>query len=39
MSTMEAFDDAVRADQTPSLIIDLTNVAYVDSAGIVLVGA
>ena len=40
MSTMEAFDDAVRADNTGSLIIDLTGVPYVDSAGIgALVGA
>jgi anti-sigma B factor antagonist len=40
MSTIEAFEDAVRADQTPTLIIDLTGVPYVDSAGIgALVGA
>lgn len=40
MSTMEAFDDAVRAGNTRSLIVDLTGVPYVDSAGIgALVGA
>jgi anti-sigma B factor antagonist len=40
MSTMEPFDDAVRADNTRLLIIDLTGVAFVDSAGIgSLVGA
>ena len=40
MSTIQAFDDAVRADNTRSLIIDLTGVPFVDSAGIgALVGA
>jgi anti-sigma B factor antagonist len=40
MTTMSAFEDAVRADKTRSLIIDLTAVPYVDSAGIgALVGA
>ena len=40
MSTMQVFDDAVRADNTGSLIIDLTGVPNVDSAGIgALVGA
>jgi anti-sigma B factor antagonist len=34
MSTLEAFDEAVRADRTCSLIIDLTAVPFVDSAGI-----
>jgi anti-sigma B factor antagonist len=40
MSTMSAFEDAVRTDKTRALIIDLTAVPYVDSAGIgALVGA
>ncbi len=40
MNTMPEFDDAVRADRTRSLIIDLTAVPYLDSAGIgSLVGA
>jgi anti-sigma B factor antagonist len=40
MATMSTFEDAVRADKTRALIIDLTAVPYVDSAGIgVLVGA
>src|SRR5271165_740176 len=34
MSTLSTFDDAVRADKTRCLIIDLTAVPYVDSAGI-----
>jgi len=34
MTTLSAFDDAVRADRTRSLIIDLTAVPYMDSAGI-----
>jgi anti-anti-sigma regulatory factor len=34
MTTMSAFEDAVRIDKTRALIIDLTAVPYVDSAGI-----
>jgi anti-sigma B factor antagonist len=34
MSTTQAFEDAVRADNTHSLIIDLSAVPFVDSAGI-----
>jgi len=40
MSTMFEFQATVRADNSKSLIIDFTNVPYVDSAGIgALVGA
>jgi anti-sigma B factor antagonist len=40
MTTMFAFQGTVRADTSRSLIIDFTNVPYVDSAGIgALVGA
>ncbi|MGA2388330.1 MAG: STAS domain-containing protein [Candidatus Sulfotelmatobacter sp.] len=40
ISTMFQFQSTVRADDSQSLIIDFTNVAYVDSAGIgALVGA
>jgi anti-sigma B factor antagonist len=40
MSTMFEFQAMVRADTSRSLIIDFTNVPYVDSAGIgALVGA
>lgn len=40
MTTMSALEEAVRAGKTCSLIIDLTAVPYVDSAGIgALVGA
>jgi anti-sigma B factor antagonist len=40
MTTMFEFQATVRADQSRSLIIDFTNVPYVDSAGIgALVGA
>lgn len=40
MSILSTFDDAVRSDRTRSLIIDLTAVPYMDSAGIgALVGA
>ena len=40
MTTMFEFQSTVRADSSRSLIIDFTNVAYVDSAGIgALVGA
>jgi anti-sigma B factor antagonist len=40
MTTMFAFQSMVRADSSRSLIIDFTNVIYVDSAGIgALVGA
>ena len=40
MKTMFEFQSTVRADSSRSLIIDFTNVAYVDSAGIgALVGA
>ena len=40
MTTMFEFQAMVRADQSRSLIIDFTNVPYVDSAGIgALVGA
>jgi anti-sigma B factor antagonist len=40
MTTMATLEDAVRTDKTRTLIIDLTAVPYVDSAGIgVLVGA
>jgi anti-anti-sigma regulatory factor len=34
MTTMFEFQATVRADQSRSLIIDFTNVPYVDSAGI-----
>jgi anti-sigma B factor antagonist len=40
MSTMFEFQATVRADKSQALIIDFTNVAYADSAGIgALVGA
>jgi anti-sigma B factor antagonist len=40
MTTMFEFQATVRADQSKALIIDFTNVPYVDSAGIgALVGA
>jgi anti-sigma B factor antagonist len=40
MTTMFEFQSMVRADQSRALIIDFTNVPYVDSAGIgALVGA
>jgi len=40
LTTMFEFQATVRADQSRSLIIDFTNVPYVDSAGIgALVGA
>lgn len=40
MTTMFEFQAMVRADQSQALIIDFTNVPYVDSAGIgALVGA
>ena len=40
MTTMFQFQATVRADTSRSLIIDFTNVPYVDSAGIgALVGA
>jgi anti-anti-sigma factor len=40
MTTLPEFDEAVRADRTRSLILDLAAVPYVDSAGIgALVGA
>jgi len=40
MTTMFEFQATVRADKSRSLIIDFTNVPYVDSAGIgALVGA
>jgi anti-sigma B factor antagonist len=40
ISTMFQFQSTVRADTSASLIIDFTNVPYVDSAGIgALVGA
>jgi anti-sigma B factor antagonist len=40
MTTMFEFQAMVRADKSSSLIIDFTNVPYVDSAGIgALVGA
>ena len=40
MSTMFEFQAMVRADKSQALIIDFTNVPYVDSAGIgALVGA
>jgi anti-sigma B factor antagonist len=40
MTTMTTFEDAVRSEKTRSLIVDLTAVPYVDSAGIgALVGA
>ena len=40
MPTVFGFQSTVRADTSRSLIIDFTNVSYVDSAGIgVLVGA
>jgi anti-sigma B factor antagonist len=40
LATVFDFQAMVRADQSRSLIIDFTNVAYVDSAGIgALVGA
>lgn len=40
MTTMFPFQSMVRADASQSLIIDFTNVPYVDSAGIgALVGA
>jgi anti-sigma B factor antagonist len=40
MTTMFRFQSTVRADTSRSLIIDFTNVPYVDSAGIgALVGA
>jgi anti-sigma B factor antagonist len=40
MTTMFEFQAMVRADKSQALIIDFTNVAYVDSAGIgSLVGA
>ena len=40
LSTLFEFQTVVRADRSRSLIVDLTNVPYVDSAGIgALVGA
>jgi anti-anti-sigma factor len=39
MTTVFAFQSTVRSDTSRSLIIDFTNVPYVDSAGIGLVGA
>jgi anti-sigma B factor antagonist len=40
VATLFDFQARVRADKSPALIIDFTNVPYVDSAGIgVLVGA
>jgi anti-sigma B factor antagonist len=40
LATVFGFQSAVRADKSQSLIIDFTNVPYVDSAGIgALVGA
>ncbi|ABF43773.1 anti-sigma-factor antagonist [Candidatus Koribacter versatilis Ellin345] len=40
LANIFAFQNSVRASKTPSLIIDMTAVPYIDSAGIgVLIGA